>query len=190
MWSVCGGFLIHFIESNYLGILLKANYEKPIDTAQDFLDRGIRVLYSPNSESMVEIWKNSEEGRRIAESTYIPKVIFCYIEHFYIISNFLNYKDMDEYDEVAENAIRTGSFVIVSAFLDYELEWATKHGTRWYKSKSPRGGDNPFVSFMMNKKWTLEEEFNNHMLRLQQVAVSFSYIVKLNFNIPGRIGTI
>ena len=33
---------------------------------------------------------------------------------------------------------------------------------------------------MMNKKWTLEEEFNNHMLRFQQVTVSSTFSIKYN----------
>ena len=55
---------------------------------------------------------------------------------------------------------------------DYELEWAKDYGTAWYRSKSRKAGHNPFSSYMMNKKWTLEEEFNNHLLRFQQVTVS------------------
>ena len=42
---------------------------------------------------------------------------------------------------------------------------------RWYKSKDKKGVLK-FNSYMLNKKWTLEEEFNNHMLRFQQVTVS------------------
>ena len=41
-----------------------------------------------------------------------------------------------------------------------------------YRSKERKGGVNPFSSYMLNKKWTLEEEFNNHMLRFQQVTWS------------------
>ena len=55
---------------------------------------------------------------------------------------------------------------------DYELEWAKEYNTRWYRSKDKLGGENPFASYMMNKKWILEEEFNNHILRFQQVKVS------------------
>ena len=58
----------------------------------------------------------------------------------------------------------------------YNEEWpevynAPEYG-RWHRSKDKKGGKNPFASYMMNKKWTLEEEFNNHMLRFQQVTLS------------------
>ena len=83
---------------------------------------------------------------------------------------------------MAENAVRTGSSVVECALMfDYELKWATNHGTSWYRSKEKKGGDHPFASFMLNKKWTLEEEFNNYMLRFQQVTVSSDYFKKLAF---------
>ena len=77
---------------------------------------------------------------------------------------------------MVQRAIRTGAAVVQGALLlDYELEWATDAGTQWYRSKERKGG-NPFASFMMNKKWTLEEEFNNHMMRFQQVTMSSIFL--------------
>ena len=70
----------------------------------------------------------------------------------------------------------------------YELDYAKDYNTRWYRSKDKLGGDNPFGSYMMNKKWTVEEEFNNHMLRFQQVTVRFNFFNKIQFDIPGWIG--
>ena len=73
---------------------------------------------------------------------------------------------------LAQDAVRSGSSVVEAAFMyDYELEWG-----KWHRSKNRKAGDNPFTSFMMNKKWTLEEEFNNHMMRFQQVTVSEFYL--------------
>ena len=43
---------------------------------------------------------------------------------------------------------------------------------KWHRSKERKGGYHPFGSYMMNKKWAFEEEFNNHMLRFQQVTES------------------
>ena len=84
-------------------------------------------------------------------------------------------KDWTECGELFEDAVKTGTSVVEISFLyDYELQWAADHGTSWYRSKEKKGGENPFNSFLMNKKWTLEEEFNIHMLRFQQVRVSFN----------------
>ena len=78
MWCVCGGFLLHMLESNYLTMLLKTNYEKPVDSAEDVLDRGLKVISGPGVESMVEMLKNSPLPliRAFAERTVVPKVTF------------------------------------------------------------------------------------------------------------------
>ena len=89
MWCVCGGFLLHFLESNYLGILVKTNYENPVDNAQDILDRGLLVITVPGSDSVVEMLKNSPFPltRRIAEWTDVPKVILFYINNKLLTSS-------------------------------------------------------------------------------------------------------
>ena len=76
-----------------------------------------------------------------------------------------------------EDAVEYGNSVYEVAFLyEEDLFKAEKHGTRWYRSKERAGGRTPFGSFMMNKKWTFEEEFNNHMMRFQQVKCSEFYL--------------
>ena len=76
-WCICGGFLLHFYESSLLDIILKQNYEKAVDTAQELLDRGLSVITTPGSESKLEILKNSPSyiTRTLAERTVVPKVI-------------------------------------------------------------------------------------------------------------------
>ena len=56
---------------------------------------------------------------------------------------------------------------------------------KWYRSKG-HNGDWPFASYLLNKKWTMEEDFNRHMLRLQQVSVTSIYRINLPFHIPDR----
>ena len=77
LWCISGGFLLHFYESSLLDIILKRNYEKAVDTAQELLDRGLSLIYPPGSESSVEILKNSPSyiTRTLAERTVVPKVI-------------------------------------------------------------------------------------------------------------------
>ena len=79
LWCVCGGFLVHMFEANFLTILLKPNYEDAVDTAEDVMNRGLSVIYSPGTESSLEIRKNSPSNitRTLAERTKVAKVIFC-----------------------------------------------------------------------------------------------------------------
>ena len=87
-----------------------------------------------------------------------------------------------------DKILKKGSAVKESSFMyDSELKWAKDEDTSWYRSKEKKGGRIPFPSYLLNKKWTLEEEFNNHMLRFQQVTVSSCYFSKIYFDIPGWI---
>ena len=157
LWCVCGGFLLHFFGANYLSILVKPNYEKPIDTAEDILDRGLTIIFFPGTESIVESMKNSPSNisRELAERTIVPK-------------EYNEYKTW-----VKDIALGVGSAVVEKALLWewYEIKFAKEKGKKWYRSKDRKGGMNPFTSYMLNKKWTLEEEFNNLMLRFQQVTM-------------------
>ena len=84
LWCVCGGFLLHMLESNYLTMLLKPNYEKPVDTAEDVIDRGLATLKLPFLESKIEMLKNSPFylTRTLAKRAIVPKVIFLHLFTF------------------------------------------------------------------------------------------------------------
>ena len=41
IWAVFGGFILHFLLSNYLTVLLRPSYESPVDTAADITERNI-----------------------------------------------------------------------------------------------------------------------------------------------------
>ena len=89
---------------------------------------------------------------------------------------------------VESEVIANATSVSQGAFLyPDELAMAEKHNTSWYRTKEKAGGTSPFASYMMNKKWILEEEFNNHMLRFQQVTVSLYYFCKIHFDLLGWI---
>ena len=64
-----------------------------------------------------------------------------------------------------------GSAVQECGFLaDYELALG-----RWHRSKDKTPTPySDFGSYMMNKKWWLEEQFNLHLMRFQQVKVSIN----------------
>ena len=84
MWCVWGGFLFHILECNYLTVLVKPVYQKPIDTAEDIIERGITIIDFPGRESMVNMLKKSSFPliRAMAEQTYVTKV-FLFSSNFY-----------------------------------------------------------------------------------------------------------
>ena len=77
MWCVWGGFLLHILECNYLTVLVKPVYEKPVDTAEDIIERNITILDSPGRESSIEALKKSPYPltRALAENTYVSQVV-------------------------------------------------------------------------------------------------------------------
>ena len=82
--------------------------------------------------------------------------------------------DWDDYEQKFKDwIIDTNSAVaeLRVVYSDWELKWASEKETKLYRSKERKStGEIPSGSFMLNKKWTLEEEFTNHMLRFQQVS--------------------
>ena len=77
LWCICGGLLAHMLEANFLTILLKPNYEKPIDSAQDVIDSGLNLVWGPGQESYLDMYKNSPSiiARKLAERTVVAKVL-------------------------------------------------------------------------------------------------------------------
>ena len=78
VWCICGGFLLHGFECNFLDILVRPVYEKPVDTPEDIIERGLTILYNPGSEAMKNAMLNSDNklDRDLAALTYVTKVNF------------------------------------------------------------------------------------------------------------------
>ena len=68
--------MLHILECNYLTVLVKPVYEKPIDTAEDIIERDMTIIGIPGTESLVETLKRSPFPltRALAENTHVTKV--------------------------------------------------------------------------------------------------------------------
>ena len=77
MWSVCGGFLLYFLTSNYLSVLLKPSYGIPVETSGDVIARDLRIIAIPGSADKVFTDKESEFPmvHEIARRTWVTGVI-------------------------------------------------------------------------------------------------------------------
>ena len=133
-WAVFGGFILHFLMSNYLTVLVKPTYEKPIETLRDMIDRNITPYYIPGGviykDQLLDSGDESlmELGRRLI----IPR-------------------DWDEYYNLSLAVITNGSFANLGGTPDSdELAMGT-----WWRSRDTLGGDYPFGQNIMNKKWPL-----------------------------------
>ena len=153
------------LEANYLSILLKPSYEKAVDTPQDVLDRGLTVILPAWSQGLVGLLKTSPVSvtRELAERTVIAKDYWS-----------AKPDGSDTYDGLLKDAVVNGLSVVEATRL---WSWEIEYG-KWHRSHERKGGVFPFGCFIMNKKWTMEEQFNKHILRLQQVTLSSNYFIK------------
>ena len=79
LWCVCGGFLLHILECNYLSVLVKPNYERFIDTSLDIIDMNLTIIWPPGREAIVDMLRNSPSSlsRELADRSYVTEVISC-----------------------------------------------------------------------------------------------------------------
>ena len=102
MWCLCGGVLLHCFECNFLSTLVKTNYEAPLDTAEDILNRGFSIVTVPAREGIVEGMKNSPAKiiRDLADATIVAKVTIKILIHRLRIIVIL---ELDGLDFTGEN---------------------------------------------------------------------------------------
>ena len=65
------------LESNYLGMLMKPNFEKTMDSAEDVLDRGVSILWFPYYEYYKDLQLEQNYSmilKKLAERVYVAKV--------------------------------------------------------------------------------------------------------------------
>ena len=153
LWDVLCGFIGYFFLATFLTMLIKPVMEKPIDSVQDIVDRRI----APITDEGGQFWKdflNSSANpmyRQLAKITIVPK-------------------DPNELVNLMKKRIlKDGTSVFISAFI-YQDELDPED---FYKSKDILEGMNPYVVWIVNKKWPLSEKLAQHILRYQQVRGHF-----------------
>ena len=138
IWAVFGGFILHFLLSNYLTVLLRPHYEGPVDTASDLIKRDITPIIHPGAEIFREFFAASFDP------------IYQEISQRLVFT-----KDWDEYEEMVRKVTPTGLFAEIDT-----VPWvfnSTEEWKDWYRSSESVGGFNPYVGHLANKKWPLKK---------------------------------
>ena len=101
IWAVFGGFILHFLLSNYLSVLLRPSYEKPVDTAAEMLKRNITPLMMVGTEIYKQIFAASpdpiyqEISRRLVivkdENCKDDTNHICIVRYFSFNNNLFTY---------------------------------------------------------------------------------------------------
>ena len=139
IWAVFGGFILHFLLSNYLTVLLRPSYEEPVETAADLIKRDITPFLFPGTEIYKEFFAASSDP------------VFQEISRRLVIA-----KDWDEYEDMVSKVTSTGLFADIGPYPDlwYVLEEDFKD---WYRSSEAIGGLSPYQLHLSNKKWPLKK---------------------------------
>ena len=135
-----GGFILHFLLSNYLTVLLRPSYEEPVDTAADVVKRNIIPFLLPGGGIYIQLFAAS------------PDRIYREISQRLVIA-----KDYDEYNnDLVGKVISTGMYTQIgtlpSTYVVTEKEYKD-----WYRSIETIKGTNPYGVHLTNKKWPLKK---------------------------------
>ena len=179
IWAVFGGFILHFLLSNFLTVLLRPSFEEPVETAKDIIDRNIIPFAEPGErgEFYKQFFENSpnEHYQKLSQNFFLPKS--CKHEKYY--------KKFAEDDcgfggysyKVAQATI-TGEYATFGFDLPEVTFYNPKRGylnkgdliqqsklyrtypsflNQWYMSSETIGGLNPYMVHLLNKKWPLKK---------------------------------
>ena len=122
---------------NLLTTILRPNFEEPLDTAKQLVEKNVTLYNGPGAE----MWKQFLLESSIPEYNILGETI--------IIAD-----DWDHFEKIAlHDVIGNGTHAKMGAAL-YPNELAMG---RWYRSKERGAGKYPYGGYLTNKKWNLNE---------------------------------
>ena len=141
IWAVFGGFILHFLLSNYLTVLLMPSYEEPVETAKDLIKRDIIPFLQPGQDIYIQFFADSLDPN--------------YQE---ISRRFVIAKDWDDYEDMVRKTLSTGMYANI-ATTPWIFNWLNpeEEYKDWYRSTETISGTFPFGVHLSNKKWPLKK---------------------------------
>ena len=130
-------FCRHILLCNLLTTILRPNFEEPLDTAEQLVEKNITIYMTPGTE----IWK------QFLLQSSIP-------EYRILGETFIVPDDWDHFNNIAKHdVIGAGTHANVAGYLEpYYLAMG-----RWHRSKDKLAANNPYVGYLTNKKWHMNE---------------------------------
>ena len=138
VWAVWGGFILHFLLSNYLTVLLRPSYEAPVETTADIIKNDITPFYAPGGEIYQQFFAASSDPsfQEVSRRLLIPNT-------------------WDEYERLMFEVPSTGLFTVMGSYPGWPID--EKEYIYWFRSSETIGGNFPFGVHLLNKKWPLKE---------------------------------
>ena len=166
IWSVLGSVLAYGFLSMYRAMLLNPVLETPVDTAEDILSRNMTPFVHPMGQIHIDILKqsNNQDYQKLDEK-YFRNLSKYHDEQGDVA---WDYSEEDFMKILAEDVQGAGTHVYLGTDLSPQHE---KFG-EYHWSKEEVRGASPYNSWVVNKRWTLNEELAVHLLRFQQVCIN------------------
>ena len=146
IWAVFGGFILHFLLSNYITVLTQPSRSKGVDTAADLISRNITVVLPPAEKIYKQIFANSPDPiyRELSQTLFICK----------------SYK---QYDRLSRFKItmrtRGGRVIRPTKMALMRTQPNNNRKSDRHYSKEYVKGRNHFLGSIANKKWPLKKVF-------------------------------
>ena len=152
IWAVFGGFILHFLLSNFLTVLLKPRYEEFVENAEDLIKRNITPFIAEEApgegiEEFIKLFSDSPDPNYQELSKRLEFGYYCEYASEYATS-ICNCT----YCELIEKARLTGKYAQIASYPN----WREDH-KQWYRSKETVSGMSPFYYSFSNKKWPLKK---------------------------------
>ena len=164
-WALFGGLFIYAFLANFRTMLLMPQYGKPLDSAQEILDRGMIPIVMEGAD----FWKHhllessNPVYQKLGEIVVVPK-------------------DYDTVIKMAREDIQGGNTHVFLSSITYVVEWVSFDGNisgEYHESKEVLEGTNPLYGDILNKKWALGEEYSYHLLLFHQVKINLKELYKV-----------
>ena len=152
-WALFGGLFIYAFLANFRTMLLMPQYEKPVDSAQDVLDRGMVPF----------VWHGGEYYRDLLLQSSNP----TYKKLGEILVVPIDWQTFERM--IQEDVLGANTHVALQGGICQSC-----YDGKFHESKDVLEGDTPFGGDIINKKWSLTEEYSYHLLIFQQVRKLFS----------------
>ena len=132
-------FCRHILLCNLLTTILRPNFEEPLDTAKQLVEKNITLYNIPGAE----IWKQFLLESSIPEYNILGETII-------IADDFDHFVNMTKHDVMS-----MGTHANMAAYLgQYTLSMSMG---RWHRSEEKVAGFYPYGGYLTNKKWHLNE---------------------------------
>ena len=153
-----GGFILHFLLSNYLTVLLRPRYEEAVETAADLIKRNLNPFVWPGGEIFKQVFAGSSDPvyQEISQRL-LPKI------GMNILTCWAKWPPQS-----------TGLFAQIGTIPEDVPEEEFKD---WYRSFETIAGLYQYQIHLINKKWPLKKVLRSCINKIDLCHVTFRNII-------------